>query len=1603
MDLRFTPPARKPLPPRQAKISPGLRANLSSRGAVGHQQAPEKPEQAQAVKIAPKVTEPATRPVVSPRRPSVELLKRGLQNLKDLAQKAFGRVQRYVRENDVNFLDWRHPNFHTVAPVAAALTLIAAFGLVQFFSPDFYQLTPASQALVGPVNTKLSKQLSYDKKQHLIQYNQQSIGGGAQPDSPQAALAASKNAKHVGGGAKNYAVNLATDSTKGTTVYDTTDTTGSLAISMIPEFKTRDGKLVDGRVVYPLKGFDGKLVYSVKGNGLKEDLVIPEEQGDSASFTYQLKLPNSLEARLMDDGSVGIYSADQALFGNISYGTDADRAKVEAARQNSQKTNLVFAIPAPIITQTGKGSNSAKAKFELTGDSLVGQHLTVKATGLSQASYPLSIDPSIAVTSAADFTDGNLESNIQLDTSNNIVRSGLTGGTTGAWHYTHNSTDDGTTAVSGLTNSRDGAGLAAYNGFLYAIAGRNTSGTQQTDIQYAPINSNGTIGSWSVMGTSIQQTRNKPDIYIYNGYMYVMGGVVSAANSTEIAKINKDGTIGAFSYGPALNRYRINGTFVGYNGYIYAIGGCYNYTSSCLNITGAVEFTKIQGDGTLSAWHYTQDSADTGTTVSGLPAAKMAHGADIYNGYVYVAGGCTAIDCSTATSQVLYAPLNADGTVGTWVTSSNGLANSLTTNIRLIISDGYMYATGDGSSTIIYAYINADGSNGVWASTAAATNATFSKMMIGYSGYLYLVGGYNSGYINFVQYAKINTAGATGNYAASSNLYTAPSGSAVTFDASVVAYNGYLYVIGGCSVVAGIGGSNGSNTCNGANVVGQVLYAQINSDGSLGAFTKSASSLAVARYGGSAVAFGGRLYYVAGALGGAGGVSNDVQYSSAISSGNPGAWTQATGAFTGGRYMLATAVFNSRIYVIGGCNNINSCNSANGNDYNDVWSVPINSDGTVSNNSGTSLGTYDTNGRQKLAATYYGGYLYVSGGWHGTSFSSDVRYIKVNSDGSFTGNSWQDGGHNFSTVRGNHGMFVNNGYLYIVGGCSALDSNQVCTGVLGDTQYAPLDLSTGAVGVWNTVTMPALNTSRYAAGAAAYNGNVYMASGCSSGDCTSISNNVEIALINNGGSGTTGSWTSSTPANFGNPRYGVASVAYGGYLYVTGGYDSATYFSNTLYAPIASDGTIGSWSTTSDFSAVGTARLKHTAVVYNGYMYIVAGSHNSFETDTLYAPICTGANTNDGCTTSSPPGSLGTWASATPHLATGRWGHATAVYNGYIYVTGGCSAQTLNGCSASLTDTQYALLCTNSNVGTDGCAAAGSIGNWHSGSSYTANRWHHQSVVVNGYLYVIGGCGSRDFSNACLTNLSDVQYAKINSDGSLGSYNYTNGFTGARYGHGVAVMNGYMYIFGGANNNTVLDNVEFASINTNGTLGAWSKSSAVMSTARLLFGSASYNGRLYAVAGGTNASYGSGTFVTTVERVGLKSVAREGTYSYLADLAGDAVATNLLYHGTISNSSQTSIGLKDATNVASTFGSATNYLLTSPGNLQAFPASEKRYRQLVFTLDDSQSASFPDSLGPVSTISDFDLYFHAATGKRLRGGKTFTSEKIRSLDATPYQ
>ena len=1494
------------------------------------------------------------------------------------------RLNRVINRLGRRHIKWICFGFSVLAVAAAVIGLVA---YERSLIAASYRLPVAEQALIGQPDKSLLSQFTYDAKTHAYYLSKSAINKSYYAD-PNASPVG--NSITVGGSSTNnakFSLKLPTNASQGITTYDNTS---GLSFTMIPLFSTFTGKQVYGHTVYPT-GFGGtKAVYTVKADGVQEDVIYAGAPKGSIKLQYKLKLPNALQARMMPGGNLGIYSANPYLFGNITYGSSADEQKVMTARKKSPKNNLVFVLPAPrIITPSGTLPINGRQHIKLA---LAGDILTVTASGLGNLPGPISIDPSVVVTSATDFMNGgNNENDITFDSTNaQITEAGLNGGTIGSWAST--------TSFSGASSmpARADAGAVAYNGNIYVFGGvALVSGGDCTyfaggdyycnGVWYDSINSNGTIGSTWNPTTFFPATTMEPrqafGYAVYDGYLYVTGGegdgvsggscstgtfylcsdtwyalICNGSNFGILGCSNTAGTIGTWtktqSWAAGMPA-RFNFQTVAYKGYLYVIGGAAVASVGDCTTTDffckGIWYDSFNADGTIgSTWN-----EETATFTAGTMPPRIAFGATVYNGYLYVLGGesdTSGGDCTSSEMPSLGAPYYACS--GVW-----------------------------------YDSINANGTIGsTWIKTTSFSNTTYIPMSewfglqaVAYNGYLYAIGGdniysqYGNGLtfgacLDYIDcgsdfYIAINSDGTLGGIWDETQSFSNSPSMPGRDSFMAVAYNGHLYVLGGYSSMAALD-TSGVGDCVGAadHICNGVWYATINPAGVLDdsgwdylAYengTGTSYNFNYARINLGAVAYNGYLYIMGGLSGST--YENDVQYTAvdangdgAISApstcaggrtGGSNLWCEAT-AFTTGRQSFSVVAYNGYMYIMGGiaASSSGGC-MAIGNNCNDVQYDTINTDGSLgstwADDITLSTGAF-TNARSNLGAVVYNGYLYIMGGEQTNTISYTSGSGNWNAPtgvSSVQAEAWGAGGGGANGIGGTTGggaggggeyamepslaVTAGNNYAYAVGAGGGGGSNGTNGGnstfVGNSVTVTAHGGSGGQSGTGGTDGTGSTNTVHYNGGSGGrgieYSGGAYGGGGGGSGGTAGTGGNGFDASIG-AGSG--------------------ASAVSGGGPGGNGGTAGAVG-SSPISGPGGGGG--GGGANTGGTGYAGKVRLTWVLSYYNDIQYAALNSNGS-----LAAP-------------STCPGGWATgntiWCEATA-FTTARQGLNAIAYNNYLYILGGQAGSSTGGCMGTsdyCNDVQYDSFNTNGSLGStwadDVTLSTG---------AFTTPRSSFGAFINNGYLYITSGIYN-------LTLEGDTQFAALGTNGAISEpsgcptlasgnsiWCKTNGTANSSGFNGFATVdyNGYVYLFGGnyPPDGGITSWTLFCAINNGGTgiiSSAWTATGS-LPTATDYSTSVAYNGYLYEIGGtqtvatatvdyaaittsGTLASPGTcaGTLTapwcasTSTGNGSLPSATYQSTSAvyngYIYEIGGwTTAATNAVYYAAI-NSSTGAVG-----------------------------------------------------------------------------------------------
>ncbi len=1434
-------------------------------------------------------------------------------------------------------------------------------GLMQpFIEVEPYQLNSASRDVLPEQNPRLAAVMKFDAQKRSYLYNDGYTGSSQD-----------------GQGTARVQATLGQDPAKGVQVVDPVN---KIEISMKPKFGVGVGRQDSNQIMYPLTDQRGYLVYTAQVAGIKEDILLANYTQDSLSFEFDINLPDGIEARMESNGSIGVYGSDIPLYGDVSTGSDQDKELLVKARSTIKKNKLMFNIPAPVTVETNKKVSQVKAHYELDGSKL-----TLVARNLKNASYPLAIDPSVYVETAQKLMRGNNETNVDFDTTNELIKKGeLTGGRFDNWLST-----------MPLPSTRWNSGTTAAGGYIYTIGGMQGTSSRVSTVYWAKLNTstkaieatnpgNGACSSWCTnTAYDLPVATAGMSLVSYNGYLYVFGGETATGRTAAvyIAKLGVNGEPSLWHptdtnkanwlywyQDTNLTSARNNLTVAAYNNRMYVVGGATDASTGGIN---TVEVANINPIGTLGAW--------STTGMVSLPSIRRSHNIQIYNDRMYLIGGISNV---TVQSSVQYIKLLNDGTMaGNWVTTitmplprfSDGGGFSAIWGGYLYVAGGCTEVTGTGNwcsvtgqskaRDIELASINADGSITNWDVITGLTQSRTSYGLVAWRKALYGIGGctaVNETTGGCSTDTQVNTYGAINNDGDVSttdnsvapgtapcsgtnptNCDIPPVGSGAGQIGRMVMgtalNNGFIYLIGGCIDVSldpdCFASNRGKMSVNTA-------YAALAVDGSI---VKTASC--------------------PGTLVG----SWCVDSTNTINNSNANA---------NGLGAMSTSVYNNTIYAVGG---------TDGNNWNDqVWRMRLNPDGTLAGawasqgfnglGLGTARGFMYTYARSNPAtAATNPGNLYVLGGCNNgiksngiacTTYFNGVYKCTIDTTGALSGSCSTTGqlqldadapGTNAGLAAMAGTVYAN--YMYLIGGSSP------ATPTRDSVMYAKIDNNNNIVAVSGTtwITSPnKISPARQRNAAFGYNGYLYSLAGYTG---TSSLNDVVYAKIsvNDGSIGVFA--TSNVTVN---PRWGLSAVVGNGFVYAMGGCSAGAAPSSCT----AMTGSVQTFQLYNNYSGtpagytltsnLGVDRIGGSSTILNGYIYYAGGCtiiDCTATTNTVYyAPL-------------NADGTIGTWASSTNVLPAVRaWGKLLA-QGGTLYYIGGqddsgvsqasiyystpsggvpgawatatkALPQALTEIGASVWNDRLYITGGNLLSAVGGVnlrqstvyyspilTSGGNItSDWSSGTGFMNPRSGHTTIAYANNLYVAGGSDGTNY-------LGDVQYAKIDSTGNVGGWTFSTSLPQRLYQADGFAANGYMYLFGGRSAASTCTNTTFvSSISANTTIasgnnptgvGDWGQTNVKFNGPRYGAAVAYGDGRAYVLGGGCSA------FVATADRsyaTALQSQPAVAKYSRAFDTDTDVFPTKWLMNGLDNDvGARWQMKYRSSTNATAAWGQETNF------------------------------------------------------------------------------
>lgn len=273
----------------------------------------------------------------------------------------------------------------------------------------------------------------------------------------------------------------------------------------------------------------------------------------------------------------------------------------------------------------------------------------------------------------------------------------------------------------------------------------------------------------------------------HDGKVYVLDGSAVTGNShNEVisSTVSLNGSLSTWSTTSIFPTALIWHSIARRGDNIHILGGREENSGSALDY---VKKTFVGNINNLNTW----------TPTTPLPNNLSQGGAVTVGDWIYFMGGRNS---SGIKQEVYYAPLNPDGTIGNWDTSSVSLPNP-TFAFGIVSYDNHIVivggVTGSVTNKVYITTVNpADGSISPWteiASLPGPQNGQNHTVLIG-NKIIVVGGGDNSGPLDKIYYTEINPDGTVQPWEESANHLPLPiAGSAVSYT------NGYLYLTGGFS------------------------------------------------------------------------------------------------------------------------------------------------------------------------------------------------------------------------------------------------------------------------------------------------------------------------------------------------------------------------------------------------------------------------------------------------------------------------------------------------------------------------------------------------------------------------------------------------------------------------------------------------------------------------------------------------------------------------------------------------------------------------------------------------------------------------------------
>lgn len=299
----------------------------------------------------------------------------------------------------------------------------------------------------------------------------------------------------------------------------------------------------------------------------------------------------------------------------------------------------------------------------------------------------------------------------------------------------------------------------AAKGFIYVIGGMNQNGEYVKATEFAKINPDGSLGAWQTTN-SLNEGRFYLAAVVIDDFIFALGGGSGPAGdgnypvaTVEKAKIQPDGSLGEWQLIGHMQTPRRGLKAISDSHRIYAIGG---YNGTFLKST---EHVTVDQKGNLGEWQIDPQLATLD---------RYIHSATIYKDRIYLLGGHVQRSDKMSYGDVESSNINpATGNLNPWeveksrLTKPRFIASAFTMDGRLYMSGGHNGASR--LNHVEFAAIDHNGHVGEWRTTSALNFPRSAAATAVAGKFVYALGGMgNQQVLNSVEYATAASNGHLG-------------------------------------------------------------------------------------------------------------------------------------------------------------------------------------------------------------------------------------------------------------------------------------------------------------------------------------------------------------------------------------------------------------------------------------------------------------------------------------------------------------------------------------------------------------------------------------------------------------------------------------------------------------------------------------------------------------------------------------------------------------------------------------------------------------------------------------------------------------------------